>query len=72
VGLLNAPDSHYRPILFSPLDAKREHIQLNHDVWEESQPYKPKKKKIPTSVWIILGGAILAFPVAKLIKKLFR
>ena len=71
VGELTAPDSHYRPVLFSPLDAQREHKQLNKDVYEQSQPYKPKKKKIPTAVWVI-AGAICAITLLKLIRKIIK
>lgn len=72
VGVINAPQGHYKPVLYSHAQASREFVQLNKELNAKMKTIKKPTKKTPTSVYIFTGiGALaIAFPfLRKLIKK---
>ena len=72
VGIINPPDRHYKPVLYSPVQAERELGAINQDVYVSVKNSESiTKKKTPKSVFVALGLGALAicFPI---IKKLFK
>lgn len=72
VGIIVPPNDHYKPVLYSHVQASRDFQVLNHDLYVSMKNSEDiRKKKTPTSVFVALGlGALaLCYP---LIKKVFR
>lgn len=72
VGIIVPPNDHYKPVLYSHVQASRDFQILNHDLYVSMKNSEDiRKKKTPTSVFVALGlGALaLCYP---LIKKVFR
>lgn len=72
VGIITPPNDHYRPVLFSHDKATKDFRVLNHDLYVSMKNSEDiRKKKTPTSVFVVLGLGTLAlcFP---LIKKIFK
>lgn len=66
VGVLDAPDSHYKPVLYSHVQATRDFNRLDCDVYTQIKNTKPKDKhKTPTAIKILFTlcglGAIIMF-----------
>lgn len=60
VGILNPPDSHYRPRLFDGRKASYDFHLLNKDIYEGKKSAKDlNEKKTPKSVFVMLGSAFL-------------
>lgn len=72
VGVIVPPDNHYKPVLYSHVQASKDFQVLNHDLYVSMKNSEDiRKKKTPTSVFVALGlGAlVIAFPF---IKKIFK
>ena len=72
VGVIVPPDNHYKPVLYSHVQASKDFQVLNHDLYVSMKNSEDiRKKKTPTSVFVALGlGAlVVAFPF---IKKIFK
>lgn len=60
VGVLNAPDSHPKVILYDDKKAGREIRQINNDVYEAQKNASPtKNRKTPKGFWFILSAVAL-------------
>ncbi|MFI3300679.1 MAG: hypothetical protein R3Y28_04575 [Candidatus Gastranaerophilales bacterium] len=72
IGVLDAPDGHYKPVLYSHIEATKEYNQLEQDLYQKMKKIKKPEKDTPKSVFAFLGvGALLvAIPrLCKLFKK---
>lgn len=72
VGVINAPNSLKKPVLYSHIQATREFNKLDAEVNQKIKKAKPKTKDTPKAVYVFLGlGALLlSIPfLKKLIKK---
>lgn len=72
VGIIQPPDSHYKPVLYSHVQASRDFNRLDEDIYQSMKSYEgTDTRKTPKSVFVFLGLAslALAFPyLKKLIK----
>lgn len=72
VGVISAPQGHYKPVLYSHTQASREFVQLNKELNDKMKTIKKPTKKTPVSVYVFsaLGALAIAFPfLRKFIKK---
>ncbi len=72
VGVITPPNDHYKPVLYSHVQASRDFQVLNHDLYVSMKNSESiEKRKTPKSVFVALGlGALaLCYP---LIKKVFK
>lgn len=61
VGVLDAPDSHPKVILFDDKKVSKDVAQINHDVYvAQSHPSPTKNKKVPRGVLFLLASTLLA------------
>ena len=59
VGVINPPNSHYRPRLFDGRKASYDFYLINKDIYEGKQKAKNlNEKKTPKSVFVVLGTAL--------------
>lgn len=73
VGELIPPDSHYKPVLYSSIEADKNFKTLNRDVYQNLSKFQAKDRyKTPKSVFAILIGAILTVPAVFLTKKIIK
>ena len=60
VGVLEAPDSHPKVVLYDDKKATREIRQINNDVYEAQKNASPtKNRKTPKGFWFILSAVVL-------------
>lgn len=72
VGVLNVPNSHPNVQLYSDRQAEKDFQQMDIDIYQNRQKYSPiKDKKVPASLWILLGMGGL-FGIYKLIRCLLK
>lgn len=68
LGVIQAPDYHLEPELYSHFKATKEFNQISSDIFEKKQKEKPAdRKKTPIGVWCTFGAAAL-FVLYKIIK----
>ena len=64
VGILDAPDSYRKVLLFDDKKASNEVRQLNQDIYDvRRHPDPTKNRKIPRGAWFILASAVIAVSV---------
>lgn len=72
VGVIDAPNAHYKPVLYSHAQASREFNALDKDLYQHIKKFEGKDdKKTPKSVIYTLGAAALAGLVL-LLRKAFK
>lgn len=72
VGVLVAPDSHYKPRLYSDAVAQRNFNLMSRDIYQSVKHSKNRnEKKTPLSVFVFLGLGLLAFAFP-FIRKIFK
>lgn len=60
VGVLDAPDSHPKVILYDDKKATKEIRQINNDVYEaQKHTNYTKNRKTPKGFWFLLSAAVL-------------
>ncbi|MBO7673183.1 hypothetical protein J6S88_07245 [bacterium] len=60
VGVIDAPDSHPKVILYDAKKATKEIRQINNDVYEAQRNASPTKhRKTPKGFWFLLSAAVL-------------
>lgn len=72
VGVLTPPDSYFKPVLYSHIQATNEFNKLDHDIYISMKNTDTiERHKTPKSVFVTIGLGILAlsFPFAKKILK---
>lgn len=68
VGIIQTPDSYYKPVLYSHVQASRDFNRLDEDIYQSMKKYEGKDtRKTPKSVFVALGAAALAicYPIIK-------
>ncbi len=68
VGVIQPPDSHYKPVLYSHVQASRDFNRLDEDIYHSMKTYEgTDTRKTPKSVFVALGAAALAicYPIIK-------
>ena len=72
VGVIVPPNDHYKPVLYSHVQASRDFQVLNHDIYVGMKNAESiEKRKTPTSVLVALGAGALAL-CYPLIRKVFK
>lgn len=72
VGIITPPNDHYKPVLYSHIQASRDFQVLNHDLYVSMKNSESlEKKKTPKSVFVALGAGALAL-CYPLIRKVFK
>ena len=72
LGVIQAPDKHYEPVLYSHYKATKDFNKLNEDIFVSGEKYNPiDRKKTPASVFCTLGAAAL-FVLYKTVKHLIK
>lgn len=72
VGIINAPNGHYKPVLFSHVEATKQFNALDRDLYQQIKKIDKPQKKTPKSVFVLggIGALCIAFPfLRKLVKK---
>ena len=72
VGVLTPPDKLHKPVLYSDAQATKDFNRLDHDVYISIKNSDTlERHKTPKSVFVIIGGCILAlcYPLLKKIIK---
>ena len=73
VGVLDAPDSYKKVMLFDDKKASKDVAEINFDVYQaQRHPDPTKNRKIPKGVWFLLTTTALAgiiFIVKHFVKK---
>ncbi len=68
LGVIQAPDYHLEPELYSHYKATKDFNQISNDIFIKKQAQKPAdRKKTPAGVWCVFGTAAL-FGLYKIIK----
>lgn len=71
-GILDAPDSHYQPVLYSHWQATKDFNRLDQDIYEKKSKSKAAdSKKTPKSVLWGLGAAGV-FVLFRTLKHVFK
>lgn len=69
VGVIAAPDAHYKPVLYSEKEASRMYQQDSSDIFVRGQKYSfTDQHKTPKSLFVIPGIAIAGGLIYKFIK----
>lgn len=73
VGVLDAPNDHYRPVLYSHVQATKDFNNMSADLYLKMRDATPEERhKTPTSIYCLAGLGILTATVAafrKFLKK---
>ena len=60
VGILNAPDDHYRPVLYSHVQATKDFNNMSTDLYLKMRDAKPQDRhKTPKSIYYLVAAGIL-------------
>jgi len=60
VGILDAPNDHYRPVLFSHVQATKDFNRINTDLYLKMRDVKPEDKhKTPKSIYCLAGIGVI-------------
>lgn len=68
VGVLDAPDAHYRPVLYSHTQATKQFNDLSVDIYKRQCATKPEDRhKTPKSIIcaLIVGAVAILLPLLK-------
>lgn len=72
VGVINAPNGHYKPVLYSHVEATKQFNALDRDLYQQIKKIDKPQKETPKSVYVFsaIGALLIAFPfLRKIIKK---
>lgn len=65
VGILDAPDDHYRPVLYSHVQATKDFNKMSTDLYLKMRDVKPEDKhKTPDFIKALAGIAIVGGVIA--------
>ncbi len=72
VGVIDAPNGHYKPVLYSHAEATKQFNALDKDLYQQIKKIDKPTKETPKSVYVFsaIGALLIAFPfLRKLVKK---